>query len=907
MPVILRGNQLELHSPDLLPIGYHALPDSPTSLYVQASNIWIFSEDTDLARGIRADRVPIASLTPPTPNPPIHPEGLTYTPHDAFVTKDGVLYLLSRSDQSLFRWDLQTQAYVSTMPLLGEPTDVTYSPVNHTIYLAYPNGLIRQINLHQEEPEEVPFATLALAPQGLAAADAYVFAVDMSGAWDTHYTFSPTGERISMVDWARRSIHRSYAWSSTRQRMYHLRDTTSPRDLMWREINADGQTYSHLAPGALGASQDSPLHSTPGFVPPVRVAPDGSVVVLGSGVIHDAETLSRLSVALTDPITDAAWVNDQLRTIRTVNGQTVLQHWVEPDFTLENTLQLPGTANRLLSVEPDQLLAITIVAGQPTFYLLNADSDVIKPPEPFVIENRRGGGTAALGWNGTFWVTQGQTFTLDEPHTLQRASFNIQENMVARDRFRATLWDWHSTNAIVEVASMTDATEIPGWKQFDFPNIFLPPGEYAITVSVEPTGLKAWAGYGFAVPPGDVLPGKRITFADPSAGWAKHPFDSQCRFEFMPLETASLTIDATPQNVGTPSPLPYGNHTFHPGTAVTSCVPDVVTTDDPGVRYALSGWTGTGSVPAAGTNTCVSFTLEVDSGLIWHWQRQYELHLIAEQGALHGATDGFYNESAQIQLIPEASFGHAFSHWLVNGNYAGTNETFEIVLDEPKTIEAVFVRIFLDVTEEVTLSFHDWYLNPQSGTFFATIEMQLLPNAEKILIEPFWLVFKETPEWQLMHPDGVETNSGHPYVDVTDAVLAQLPFVGNGDLVLDPGESVRIENIEFYSMYRRVPTGMVYAVWADPPPDGVFEQETAKRPYILNLQADPHERTVLSLEWESEAAGTYHLETFNASEGTWELRLKDTVEEPGTYYFLVEHDDSPEMKLFRIRKQKGRP
>ena len=44
-----------------------------------------------------------------------------------------------------------------------------------------------------------------------------------------------------------------------------------------------------------------------------------------------------------------------------------------------------------------------------------------------------------------------------------------------------------------------------------------------------------------------------------------------------------------------------------------------------GMRYACTGWTGTGDVDPAGSTNITSFTMTQDSSITWTWKTQYQL------------------------------------------------------------------------------------------------------------------------------------------------------------------------------------------------------------------------------------------------------------------------------------------
>ena len=111
----------------------------------------------------------------------------------------------------------------------------------------------------------------------------------------------------------------------------------------------------------------------------IRVSPDGTVVVLGSGVIHDAITLARLPTSLANSFGDAAWIGTQLDTIRSISGVAQFQQWIPPNYALGVVRQVPGAAHRLLYLENNRLLAICLLNGVPSFYVLDNNFNIIAP------------------------------------------------------------------------------------------------------------------------------------------------------------------------------------------------------------------------------------------------------------------------------------------------------------------------------------------------------------------------------------------------------------------------------------------------------------------------------------------------------------------------------------------------
>ncbi|MCK4565636.1 MAG: hypothetical protein KAU94_13280, partial [Verrucomicrobia bacterium] len=251
IPILLNGNTLTAYTISILPTGSTTLDHSPDKIYIDDQDILTFTLSSNSANGIEVRTTPLSALNPPTPGDPIDPVGLVYTPDSSFIDNDGILYLLSKANQSLFRWDTHTQQYTTTIPLIGTPKFATYSADNHEIYLAYDSGLIRAIDLTDTNFTERPFATLPGTPYGLSTAGQYVFSVDPSGAWVSHYTFGPDSALIDSVDWNYSSGE--FVWNDANQKMYFF----GSGYLMWEEINADGITYPSEPPGGIGADRRS--------------------------------------------------------------------------------------------------------------------------------------------------------------------------------------------------------------------------------------------------------------------------------------------------------------------------------------------------------------------------------------------------------------------------------------------------------------------------------------------------------------------------------------------------------------------------------------------------------------------------------------------------------------------------
>jgi hypothetical protein len=363
LPIVLYGKDIIAYSRSLLPTGSVRLDFDASRILVGDDSVIVFTSDTTANYGYRIQSILLSAIDPPDPVAPIDPTGLEYTPDWSAVSAQGRLLILSKSNQNLFRWNPTSQAYDPSIGLLGRPTHAAYSSLSDMIYVAYPSGLIYQIDLKAADPREFPFAMLPGSPIGLSIADDFVFAADDSGAWNTHHVISPQGAFLDSRDWNYFSYE--YVWSSTNRRMYFFRDFISPNDLIYESIDASGRIQQPV---------DSPYHQD-GWIHPIRVSPDGRVVVLGSGLIYNALSLQKEIHALANTISDATWFAGGLITLRSIAGVPQLQQWLGPTYELSAVKQWErGRALSIHRITNERLLVVTIPeSGVPAFSILGTD------------------------------------------------------------------------------------------------------------------------------------------------------------------------------------------------------------------------------------------------------------------------------------------------------------------------------------------------------------------------------------------------------------------------------------------------------------------------------------------------------------------------------------------------------
>lgn len=359
-PVVLRGNKVVMYSSAFVETAQIPVSNTPARIFMQGQKVYAFEYPaTGGSIGVKSYKV--SDAIKPTLPVPLDPTNLDYVPDTTFLDQDGVLYLYSKVYGQIFRWSSSTAQYLTSIPLQGWPNYITYSSTNRRIYLGYCDARVLQIKLDQGSAVEEAFATVPQQVIGLSTAGEYVFVADPSGAWMSYYLYAPDGRLTATRDWS--YLGAEYVWDPVLRRMYQYRDDTSPNDLLYTEITTAG---------TFGNQVDTPYHGDITTRYPIRVTPDGSAILLGSGKFYDAYSLL-VNNSLANTIDDAAWMGGRLYTARALSGGTEVQSWAQNNYQLVGSRTISGDLLRIYRVTDNQLLVISSLGGRTLLTSLLSD------------------------------------------------------------------------------------------------------------------------------------------------------------------------------------------------------------------------------------------------------------------------------------------------------------------------------------------------------------------------------------------------------------------------------------------------------------------------------------------------------------------------------------------------------
>ena len=170
-----------------------------------------------------------------------------------------------------------------------------------------------------------------------------------------------------------------------------------------------------------------------------------------------------------------------------------------------------------------------------------------------------------------------------------------------------------------------------------------------------------------------------------------------------------------------PSPG-VGDHWYDAGTNVTASVTSPAD-ESGGTRYRCNGWTGTGSVPASGTSTSVTFTLGAPSSITWNWETQFYLAMSVYPPGTGSVSpvSNWYAAGSQVEIAATPNSGYFFINWTGtgSGSYSGSSNPVNITMNGPITETANF-KLIPTLIVQVTAT-PSGILTTQSSTITVTV------------------------------------------------------------------------------------------------------------------------------------------------------------------------------------------
>ena len=327
--VVIRDGQLAVFSNDIQELGQLTSPAGLQDVVAHQGTPYSISGAID---SLSIQPLSLESIAEPPP-PAARSWAEAVPKADVILDGGNSVVLASKIEHAAYTFDPDSWSHVNVTPLYANPLQVTFSPLSNIVYAGYAGGAIYGFS---RASSGLPrwLAATPYSAQGLATAGEYVFAADSSGAWASHFSFSPSGALLSNPEW--NYLSRQYEWDPVTRRMYYFSDAVSPNNIYWEQIALDGSI------SARGQSSIS-VNLSPRL--PIRIAPDGSRVFIGSGQMFDSGALSLVG-SLNSTIADVGWLNGDTYAISD-SGAPELRRY-NAAYQVVQTGRVRGTPRRIL-------------------------------------------------------------------------------------------------------------------------------------------------------------------------------------------------------------------------------------------------------------------------------------------------------------------------------------------------------------------------------------------------------------------------------------------------------------------------------------------------------------------------------------------------------------------------------
>jgi hypothetical protein len=276
---------------------------------------------------------------------------LAFAVDDATLTDNGVVHFFDRGADRIHRLDLAARRFLPTLVGTGDAYSMAVAPDGSVAYLGYTGGRIDAFSAQEGTPRF--FAAAPETVSSMVVAGNFLFTIDGSGAWDTQALYQrSTGARVASAEW--RYSARSIVFSPVNKRVYLLNAGVSPTDITMVDVDP--------VAGTMGAEKDSPYHGDYSLPNPIRLLPDESGVVVGSGLFFNAGDLTyRTSFGLT--FVDIAFHGGRYYLIDTIGEMTQLRV-LSSTFDIVSAGYHPGRAKRVFVHNGELVLVTEVRPGQ---------------------------------------------------------------------------------------------------------------------------------------------------------------------------------------------------------------------------------------------------------------------------------------------------------------------------------------------------------------------------------------------------------------------------------------------------------------------------------------------------------------------------------------------------------------
>ena len=188
-------------------------------------------------------------------------------------------------------------------------------------------------------------------------------------------------------------------------------------------------------------------------------------------------------------------------------------------------------------------------------------------------------------------------------------------------------------------------------------------------------------------------------------------------YGFVVVPPMSLIVTGFPSLISQASPE-YGTHLYPSGRVMQASVP-ASTPPTNGMRWACTGWLGTGSLPSSGSSNAVALTLTAPSTLTWTWQTECALTHTSLYTRMN--TTRWWAEGSLATSLPAPAsayiggVSHRFAGWNLDGlrqpdaTHPTVNPLTGILMNTPHQVTALYIPEALDSDTNGLSDWWEWF------------------------------------------------------------------------------------------------------------------------------------------------------------------------------------------------------
>lgn len=358
---VVRYGQLLVFDSAWREAGRARLDLAAQKLSVKGAAALCFAQPANAGGRPAVQKIALSAAQPPPRAAAVNPVGRQVWSPRVFGDGLGTIFIHSPLHQNVIRWSANQATYLPSVPLRGLPRYLAANVPQHALFYDTRGFTVRRISLEKSDesgPDQTYF-TVGRQLEGAFSAREFLVAAD--GDFNT-VQFQSVGPDSRVRGRSSQGYGSSnYAYTDETGELFFQRRYSSAPSLHQVRLRSDGEFSSRIsAPNAAAFGMEAQK---------IHVSPDGTRVVLSSGLVVDAKSLVPVGNAGRDLI-DVAWAHGRLHTLQRTSAGCRVIRWSD-EFGIELSTAFPSQPLGLFAVPGNRLALVTRSNGLLTFRVLN--------------------------------------------------------------------------------------------------------------------------------------------------------------------------------------------------------------------------------------------------------------------------------------------------------------------------------------------------------------------------------------------------------------------------------------------------------------------------------------------------------------------------------------------------------